>query len=98
MRERQGAGGAPPEPKELVTSAPDARSITTLVNVTPITSDDGAVKSVVITLQDMAPLQVLERLRADFLGMVSHELRGPLPGSASSLRYSLPHNTLCRKV
>ena len=28
-----------------------------------------------ITLQDLAPLQELERLRADFLGMVSHELR-----------------------
>ena len=75
--------------EEVVTSVPDGRSITTLVNVTPITSDDGAVKSVVITLQDLAPLQELERLRADFLGMVSHELRGPLTsikGSAATLR------------
>ena len=74
--------------EEVVTSVPDGRSITTLVNVTPIPSDDGAVKSVVITLQDLAPLQELERLRADFLGMVSHELRGPLAaikGSAATL-------------
>ena len=74
--------------EEVVTSVPDGRSITSLVNVTPITSDDGAVKSVVITLQDLAPLQELERLRADFLGMVSHELRGPLAaikGSAATL-------------
>ena len=32
----------------------------------------------IVTLQDLAPLQELERLRADFLGMVSHELRAPL--------------------
>ncbi len=75
--------------EEVVTSVPDGRSFTSLVNVTPIASDDGAVKSVVITLQDLAPLQELERLRADFLGMVSHELRGPLTsikGSAATLR------------
>ena len=35
-------------------------------------------ESVVVTLQDMAPLEELERLRAEFLGMVSHELRAPL--------------------
>ena len=32
----------------------------------------------VITLQDLAPLEELERQRADFLSMVSHELRVPL--------------------
>ena len=29
-------------------------------------------------MQDLGPLQELERLRAEFLGMVSHELRAPL--------------------
>ena len=29
-------------------------------------------------MQDMAPVQEMERLRAEFLGMVSHELRIPL--------------------
>ena len=32
----------------------------------------------IVTLQDMTPLEELERLRAEFLGMVSHELRAPL--------------------
>ena len=32
----------------------------------------------VVTLQDLAELQELERLRAEFLDMVSHELRAPL--------------------
>ena len=35
-------------------------------------------ESVVITIQDLTPLEDLERLRSEFLGMVSHELRTPL--------------------
>ena len=59
-------------------SVPDGRSVTTLVNATPIRSEDGTVESVVVTMQDLAPLEELERLRSEFLGMVSHELRAPL--------------------
>ena len=68
--------------------APTARSVTTLVNATPIRSEDGEVESVVVTLQDMTPLEELERLRAELLGTVSHELRVPLTsirGSATTL-------------
>ena len=64
--------------EEITLSVPDGRSVSTLVNATPIRSADGAVKSIVVTLQDLAPLQDLERMRAEFLGMVSHELRAPL--------------------
>ena len=42
----------------------------------------------VVTLQDMAAVEELERLRAEFLAMVSHELRAPLTsikGSASTV-------------
>ena len=74
--------------EEIVLSVPDGRSVSMLVNVTPILAEDGAVISVVVTMQDLAPLQELERLRAEFLGMVSHELRAPLAaikGSAATL-------------
>ena len=64
--------------EEIVLSVPDGRSVATLVNATPIRGADGAVESVVITLQDLAPLEEMERLRAEFLGLVSHELRAPL--------------------
>ena len=64
--------------EEIVLTTPDGRSITTLVNATPIHAEDGAVASVVVTMQDLAPLEELERQRAEFLGMVSHELRVPL--------------------
>ena len=74
--------------EEIVLEVPDGRRVTTLVNATPIRSADGAVESMVVTMQDLAPLEELERLRAEFLGMVSHELRAPLTsikGSAVTL-------------
>ena len=64
--------------EEITLSVPDGRSVATLVNATPIRSPDGAVESMVVTMQDLAPLEELERQRAQFLGMVSHELRTPL--------------------
>ena len=64
--------------EEITLSVPDGRSVTTLVNSTPILGDDGSVLSVVVTLQDLGPLEELERMRAEFLGIVSHELRTPL--------------------
>ena len=64
--------------EEIVLSTPDGRSVTTLVNATPIQAEDGEVESVVVTLQDLAPIEELDRMRAEFLGMVSHELRTPL--------------------
>ena len=74
--------------EEIVIEAPDGRSVTALVNATPIRSDDGVVESLVVTVQDMTPLQELERMRAEFLGIVGHELRAPLAsikGSAATL-------------
>ena len=74
--------------EEIILQAPDGRSVTTLVNATPILSEEGEVESVVVTMQDMTPLEELDRLRAEFLGMVSHELRTPLTsirGSATIL-------------
>ena len=64
--------------EEVELSVPDGRSVRALINVTPISDADGDVVSVVVTLQDLGPLEVLERQRAEFLGMVSHELRAPL--------------------
>ena len=79
--------------EEIELSVPDGRSVTTLVNATPIRSADGTVESLVVTLQDLAPLEELERLRAEFLGLVSHELRAPLTsikGSAATALNARP--------
>ena len=71
--------------EEIVLQAPNGQSVTTLVNATPIFSEEGEVESVVVTLQDMTPMEELERLRAEFLGMVSHELRTPLAAVKGSV-------------
>ena len=71
--------------EEIVIRVPSGRSVSALLNATPIRSDDGDVVSFVVTLQDMTPLEELERLRAEFLGMVSHELRAPLTSIKGSV-------------
>ena len=75
--------------EEIELSIPDGRRVTTLINATPIHGEDGAVASVVVTMQDLAPLQALERMRAEFLGMVSHELRVPLTSIKGSTAAAL---------
>ncbi len=74
--------------EEIVLRVPDGRSVTALVNATPIRAEDGTVVSRVVTLQDLEALKETERMRAEFLGLVSHELRAPLTsikGSASAV-------------
>ncbi|MXY79050.1 MAG: GAF domain-containing protein, partial [Chloroflexi bacterium] len=74
--------------EEIDIRVPSGRSVTALLNATPIRAERGDVESFVVTLQDMTPLEEMERLRAEFLGMVSHELRTPLTsirGSATTV-------------
>ncbi len=81
--------------EEIFIEVPDGRSVTTLVNGTPIHGEDGRIVSVVVTLQDMTELEELERLRAEFLAMVSHELRTPLTSVKGSIATLLdPPTTL----
>ena len=74
--------------EEILLNRPDGRTLTILVNATPIYSDDGSIVSAVAAIQDMTPLEEMERMRNEFLAMVSHELRGPLTaikGSAATV-------------
>ena len=79
--------------EEIVLGVPDGRSVSVLLNATPIRSEDGDLESFVVTIQDMTPLEELDRMRAEFLGMVSHELRTPLTsirGSATAMQEAAP--------
>ncbi|MDE0240308.1 MAG: response regulator [bacterium] len=79
--------------EEVVLSVPDGRSVRMLINATPIHAEDGTVASVVVAIQDLAPLDEIERQRAEFLGLVSHELRTPLAaikGSVAAVRGAAP--------
>ena len=71
--------------EEIALRVPDGRSVSVLLNATPIHSEDGQLQSFVVTLQDLTPLEDQERLRAEFLAMVSHELRTPLAAVKGSV-------------
>ncbi len=79
--------------EEVVISVPDGHRVTVLLNATPILSDAGTVESMVVTLQDMADIEEMERMRAEFLAMVSHELRAPLTSIKGSAATVLGSNT-----
>ena len=64
--------------EEIALYVPDGRRVSVLVNATPIPTDTGELSSFIVTLQDMTSIEDMERQRARFLGMVSHELRAPL--------------------
>ena len=74
--------------EEIVIQVPDGRRVNTIINATPILSEEGVVGSVVVTVQDLAPMKELGRQRAEFLSMVSQELLAPLTsikGSAAAV-------------
>ena len=71
--------------EEIVIQVPDGRQVITLMNATPIYVEEGELESVIVTLQDMTPLEDLERMRTEFLGMVGHELRTPLAAITGSV-------------
>ena len=74
---------------EEITVRVPGRSLSVLLNATPIRADSGDVDSYIVTVQDLASLRELERLRAEFLATASHELRTPLSsikGSITTLR------------
>jgi len=56
----------------------DGHGVPTLVSAAPVYSPEGQIKAAISIVQDVSPLEDVERLRNEFLGMVSHELRTPL--------------------
>ena len=76
--ERAIRGGETVRAEELVIHLPDGKAIPVLANAAPIRGEDGEIVGAVATLQDMTPLEDLERLRTEFLDVVAQELRNPL--------------------
>ena len=68
---------------------PDDRAVPTLVNATPIYEDGDRISAAVAVIQDITPLEELESLRSEFLGVVSHELKTPLTAIKGSAAIAL---------
>ena len=71
-------GGKTVRSEEVIFELPNGQKATCIISATPIYSEQGEFVSAVGTLQDITHLEEMDRLRAEFLGMVSHELRAPL--------------------
>lgn len=63
---------------ELVVRDPAGEMIPVVASAAPVRADDGSIDAVVGIFQDVAPLKQAERLRDEFISVVSHELRSPL--------------------
>ena len=87
-------GGEPARAEEILFVRPDGETVVVLISATPIYSEDGQVEAAVAVIQDLTPIEELERQRSEFLGIVSHELRNPLTtikgAAASALDMSSP--------
>jgi PAS domain S-box-containing protein len=64
--------------EEVWLEFPDGHTIPTLVDATPIHAADGQIVGAIAVIQDITPLEEVEKLRSEFLAMVSHELKTPL--------------------
>ncbi len=78
-------GGETVRGEEITLTIGEDRALTVLLNATPIRTESGELERYVATVQDMTPLRDMERLRAEFLAMVSHELRAPLTSVKGSI-------------
>jgi PAS domain S-box-containing protein len=67
----------------------DGRTLPTLMNAAPISGVGGEVAGAVAIIQDITPLEELEKLRSEFMGIVSHELKTPLTAIKGSAAMAL---------
>lgn len=63
---------------ELIVRTPGGVQTPVVASAAPLRTDDGDIDAVVGVFQDVAPLKEAERLRDEFISVVSHELRSPL--------------------
>jgi PAS domain S-box-containing protein len=63
---------------ELTVRNPSGELIPVVASAAPVRAADGSIDAVVGIFQDVAPLKQAERLRDEFVSIVSHELRSPL--------------------
>ncbi len=79
--------------EEIVIWLPTGKSVPTLCSAAPIRAENGEIVSVVSVLQDMTPLDEVERRRNEFTSIVSREILDPLTsikGATATLMGSSP--------
>ncbi len=77
--------------EEVIFELRDGLSIPTLVSAMPLYAPDGQIDGAIAVIQDTTPLEEIEKLRNEFLGIIGHELKTPLTaikGSAATALWS----------
>jgi PAS domain S-box-containing protein len=75
--------------EEFFVELEDGTIIPAITNAAPVFDSEGEISGAIATIQDISPLEELERLRNEFLGMVSHELKTPLTAIKGSAAMAL---------
>jgi DNA-binding response OmpR family regulator/signal transduction histidine kinase len=75
--------------EEFFVELPDGSVLPTITNATPVFDVEGNITGAIATIQGITPIEELERLRNEFLGMVSHELKTPLTAIKGSAAMAL---------
>lgn len=63
---------------ELLVTQRDGSELPVVASAAPLFTEDGTIDAVVGVFQDVRPLKDAQRLRDEFISVVSHELRSPL--------------------
>lgn len=84
---RAAALGGAVGPEEYLIVHPDGRTLPVLATAAPVPSASSDGRGVVVSLQDLTTRRELERLREEYVSLISHDLRNPL--HSISLRTSL---------
>ena len=75
--------------EEFFVELPDGSVLPTITNATPVFDVDGNTTGAIATILDITPIEELEKLRNEFLGMLSHELKTPLTAIKGSAAMAL---------
>lgn len=84
---RAAATGQVVGPEEYLIVHPDGHTVPVLSTAAPIPGPPGHPRGVVVSFQDLTTRHELDQLREDYVGLISHDLRGPL--QVINLRASL---------
>ncbi|GEM_PF-1293340 len=90
------AGEGPCLGEEYLLERPDSARVPVLINAVLIAASDADPGGVVVVLQDISRLKEVERMKNDFMAMISHDLKSPLTtikGVAGSVQLNAQGDT-----
>ena len=77
--------------EEVIFERPDGTRSPALVSAAPVLASDGRVTAAIAVFQDITELKHLDEVKADFLSMITHDLRGPVSAIKGLAAAALAH-------